>query len=126
MRSSTVRNRTHRLIGKRIIAAQRGQEKKLLDPVRKQMYKRREKRWKKMLKYASDDTKSFVLGFMLGLIANETILMTPFLGGVEVLCNIPAVVPGNPRRGCTEGAYKDGPENIFFAKVDGPENFGRR
>ena len=25
----------------------------------------------------------------------------------------------------TGSTYKDGPENIFFAKVDGPENFGR-
>jgi len=28
------------------------------------------------------------------------------------------------RKNIQGGAYKDGSENIFFAKLDGPENFG--
>lgn len=79
MRTPAVRNWTHRLIGKRIIAAQRGQEKKRIDPIRKKLFQRREKRWRKLLTYSSDETKSFALGFSLGLIANETILMPPEL-----------------------------------------------
>jgi hypothetical protein len=42
-------------------------------------YNRMEKRWSKMVNRAENESSQFVLGFALGLLANETILMPPQL-----------------------------------------------
>ena len=49
MRSSVVREKTKKLIGKKISSAQKNLAKKRLDPVRKKIYERTENRWKKLL-----------------------------------------------------------------------------
>ena len=107
MRSSAVRERTKKLIGKKISSAQKNLAKKRLDPLRKKIYARNENRWKKLLeeglseivikivldmicfisfnilynltKYSTDDSKTFKLGFAIGLFLNETVLMVPEL-----------------------------------------------
>jgi len=79
IRNKRVRTWTNHLIERRLALARTKVAKKPLDPVRKFFYKKREKRWAKMQIYARDETKSFALGFTLGLIANETILMPPEL-----------------------------------------------
>merc|ERR1711962_1042981 len=42
-------------------------------------YNRMEKRWSKMVQRAENESSQFALGFTLGLLANETILMPPHL-----------------------------------------------
>lgn len=107
MRSSAVREKTKKLIGKKISSAQKSLAKKRLDPLRKKIYERNENRWRKLLeeglseivikivikmicfisynilynptKYSTDDSKTFKLGFAIGLFLNETVLMVPEL-----------------------------------------------
>ena len=49
MRSSVVREKTKKLIGKKISSAQKSLAKKRLDPLRKKIYERNENRWRKLL-----------------------------------------------------------------------------
>ena len=48
-----------------------------LNPIRKKLALRSEKKYKKLLSLAEDDAKKFYFGIMLGLFLNETVLMPP-------------------------------------------------
>jgi len=48
-----------------------------LNPFRKKIAQRSEKKYQKLLSLAEDDAKKFYFGIMLGLFLNETVLMPP-------------------------------------------------
>jgi hypothetical protein len=79
IRHPAFRQYTTNLINSKISKCRSKVDKRLIDPLRKKHYQRIEKRWSKLLKMSQDETKTFALGFSLGLIANETILMPPQL-----------------------------------------------
>ncbi|CAG5106131.1 Oidioi.mRNA.OKI2018_I69.chr1.g2697.t1.cds [Oikopleura dioica] len=59
--------------------AQKSANSPTLNPFKKKLAQRAEKKYQKLLTLAEDDAKKFYFGIMLGLFLNETILMPPQL-----------------------------------------------
>ena len=57
--------------------AQKSANSPTLNPFKKKLAQRAEKKYQKLLTLAEDDAKKFYFGIMLGLFLNETILMPP-------------------------------------------------
>ena len=57
--------------------AQKSATSPTLNPFKKKLAQRAEKKYQKLLTLAEDDAKKFYFGIMLGLFLNETILMPP-------------------------------------------------
>ena len=57
--------------------AQKSFKSTTINPFKKKLAQRSEKKYQKLLSLAEDDAKKFYFGIMLGLFLNETVLMPP-------------------------------------------------